>query len=59
MDKARVFSIAKARKMLGSLADNVSDEQIQKDTLVAEVIKNLFFQLYVNAKKLPDNYNKS
>jgi len=59
MDNKKGFSIAKARKVLGNLADNISDEQLQNDILVAEVMKNLFFQFYMDVKRSPKFYNKN
>lgn len=53
MDNKKGFSIAKARKVLGNLADNISNEQLQNDILVAEVMKNIFFQFYIDVKRFP------
>jgi hypothetical protein len=59
MDNKKGFSITKARKVLGNLADSISDEQLQNDILVAEVMKNLFFQFYMDVKRYPKFYNKN
>lgn len=37
------FSIKKARRILGKLADGISDEQIQADIDTAILFKNIFF----------------
>lgn len=51
------LTIEKARRILGKLADNVPDEQLEQDIKAAEVIKNLFFQKYITAKKATNIYN--
>lgn len=59
MDEGNKLNVKKARKILGHLADNVSDEQIEQDIKVVDIIRNLFFEKYVTLKKQPINYNKS
>lgn len=49
------LTITRAKKILGELADNVPDEQIEQDIRTAELLKNLFFRSYttrVELKKL-------
>ena len=48
------LTVVQARKILGRLADGVSDEQILSDLRAAELFKNLFFdQLQVESAKQP------
>lgn len=38
------MTIKQARKMLGKLADNISDEELEKEIKAAELLKTIFFQ---------------
>jgi hypothetical protein len=40
------LTITRARKILGTLANNVSDEALEQEIKVAEMLKNLFFSSY-------------
>lgn len=53
------LTIEKARHILGKLADNLTDEEIERDLKVAETLKNLFFQSYVSVAKPSNIYNKN
>jgi len=37
------MTIKQAKKILGSLADNIPDEEIEKEIKVAELLKTLYF----------------
>jgi hypothetical protein len=37
------LTIAKARKILGQLADGISDEQLEKELEVANLLKTIYF----------------
>lgn len=46
------LSLCQARRILGSLAKNASDEEIIKDIEAAELLKNLFFDQLVSLHPL-------
>ena len=45
------MTIKEARKILGKQAQGVSDEMLEKDIEIAELLKNLFFNMVANAWK--------
>jgi hypothetical protein len=45
------YTIRKARRILGKSANGISDEQIQKDIDVAIILKEMFFDMQMRAKK--------
>lgn len=47
------FSIKKARRILGTAAKDISDEQIQKEIDAATLLKDLFFNNLLKDKKKP------
>ena len=47
-----------ARKILGRVADSLTDEDLQKDIRVAEVLKNLFFSNSFSRNKVKHMYNR-
>lgn len=51
------MNVKQARKILGDQAKNLPDEVILQDIKTAEVLKNLFFQTFLKAKKQQNNYN--
>ena len=53
------LTIGKARLILGKLAENLPDDEIDRDIKVAEILSSLFFQYYIPTKKQPNNYNKN
>lgn len=53
------MNVKQARKILGDQATNLSDEVLLQDIKTAEVLKTLFFQSFLKAKKLPSIYNKT
>jgi len=53
------MNVKQARKILGDQATNLPDEVILQDIKTAEVLKSLFFQSFLKAKKPPINYNKT
>jgi len=53
------MNVKQARKILGDQANNLPDEVLLQDIKTAEVLKNLFFQSFLKAKKLPIIYNKN
>ena len=53
------MNVKQARKILGDQATNLPDEVILQDIKTAEVLKSLFFQSFLRAKKPPINYNKT
>ena len=53
------LTIARARKILGKVPDNVTDEEIEKDIKVVEMFKNLFYSQYLKQKPLQIDYNNS
>lgn len=46
------MTVAQARRVLGSLAQDVSDEQILEEIELAEIFKNVFFRLMTSNTKL-------
>jgi len=50
------MTISQARKILGKMADKISDEEILEDIKTAELLKNLFFIKY-STKMPPSDYN--
>jgi hypothetical protein len=53
------MNVKQARKILGDQAINLPDEVILQDIKTAEVLKSLFFQSFLKAKKAPIIYNKT
>lgn len=53
------LTVARARKILGKLSESISDEEIEKDINVAEMLKNLFFNQYLKQKTIQNDYNKN
>jgi len=51
------MNVKQARKILGDQAKNLPDEVILQDIKTAEILKNLFFQSFLKAKKQSINYN--
>ena len=47
----QTISIKKARKLLGKDANNITDEELEKDIEAATLLKDLFFSSYINSKK--------
>lgn len=45
-------TILEARKILGKLAKNLSDEEIQKDIDSATLLKDLFFEKILHDRKM-------
>ena len=46
------LTLDRARKILGKLAEGISDEQISNDIRAAELLKNIFFdQLHTDMAK--------
>lgn len=39
------MTIKKARQILGKLAKNISDEELERDICCAELLKDLFFNI--------------
>lgn len=50
------LKVSNARKILGKSAKGISDEQLEKDIEIAELLKNLFFDLLTNSDKLNIKY---
>jgi len=50
------MTIKQARKILGKMAEGLSDKEILRDIRSAELLKNLFFENYLNQSK--KTYNK-
>lgn len=46
----KIMTINQARKILGNLANNLSDDEIIKEIQVAEILKTLFFKFYTKNK---------
>lgn len=53
------LTIEKARKIVGQLADKVTDQDLERDIAVAVTLKNLFFAKYPNKCKPQNSYNKN
>ena len=53
------LTIEKARKILGQTAEKVTDQELERDIVVAETLKNLFFTQYINKRKFPNSYNEN
>ncbi len=51
------MTIKQARKILGKLAEGISDEDIERDIKVAGVLKSLFFSKYSKNSTLQFIYN--
>ena len=46
------MTIKQARKILGPLAENVSDEQLAEDIRTAELLKDIFFAHGIKNEKV-------
>lgn len=53
------MTIKRARKILGKIADNLTDEEIKRDIQTAEILKSLFFNNYLSQNKSKSAYNKN
>lgn len=42
-----MISLLEAKKILGKLADNVSDTDLEQDIQLANLFKNIFFSFYI------------
>ncbi|HLC87971.1 MAG TPA: hypothetical protein VJG66_02870 [Patescibacteria group bacterium] len=51
-----IFTVNKARKILGKIANNISDEELEKDIKTAEILKVIFFNNYRPQKKSQQVY---
>lgn len=49
------LTLKNARKILGKDAQNVSDEDLEKDIETATLLKNLFFDNFMNKRKKTGN----
>lgn len=58
MGKTQPLTIKYARKVLGKLAENVSDEQLEKEIKAAQLLKSLFFNQIKDNKDSETVYNK-
>ena len=47
------MTIKQARKILGEQAKGISDEKLEKEIEVAELLKSLFFSMVTNSHKTP------
>ncbi len=45
------MTIKEARKILGRKAKDLSDEELQQDIDAAELLKEIFFSLYLSKRK--------
>lgn len=45
------LTVNRARKILGKTAAGLSDDEIEKDIKLAEILKHLFFSQYVRKSK--------
>ena len=50
------MTIKEARKILGSLATNLSDSEIEQDIKTAEILKNLFFSFQIKSNNTNGSY---
>ena len=53
------MNVIQIRKKLGKLVADLPDKVISQDLKTAEVLKCLFFQTLLQAKKQADIYNKT
>ena len=53
------MTIRQARQILGKLANNISDVELERDIKVAELLKNLYFQKVVKEASDKSPFNKS
>lgn len=46
-----MLTIKEARKILGKLADTISDKELEKEIDSAALLKDIFFSVYLRGKK--------
>ena len=49
------LTIKRARKILGKLAEGLTDSDLEREIDTAKLLKNIFFNIY--AKRRNNNYN--
>ncbi len=47
----KAINLRKARKILGKLAENISDDELEKELQTARLLKDLFFSFNTRNKK--------
>ncbi len=45
------ITLKQARKLLGKIAENISDEELEKDIKTAELLKAIYFNITIGQNK--------
>lgn len=46
------MTVGEARRILGKLSEKLSDEEVERDLVSAEILKELFFNKLITDKRL-------